>query len=133
MIFKGRFLAIKEGIYGISELNLNEDPIWIKEYIGKRLSKNKAGNIINNHSILGLDPNIINLLYYSPGSSIPVERSFSHLGKMIYKGSQFNKDEIKYYISAIYNKMITLPIVEEINTTGVVIQDWLAEFLGKEN
>ena len=112
---------------------MNEDPIRIKEYIGKRLSKNRAATIINNHYILGLDPNIINLLYDSPGSSISVERSFSHLGKMLHKGRQFNKDEIKYYISAIYNKIITLPTVEEIDTTGVVAQDWLAEFLAEEN
>ena len=64
--FKGRFLTIKEGMSGISELNLKEDPIRIKEYIGKRLSKNSATTIINNHSILGLDPNIINLFMILP-------------------------------------------------------------------
>ena len=52
-VFKGRFLTIKEGISGISELNLKENPIRIKEYIGKRLYNNNAEiTIINNYSIL---------------------------------------------------------------------------------
>ena len=76
MILKKRFLTIKEGISGTSELNLKENPIKIKNYIEKILSNNSAATIINTNYILGLDPNIINLLYDSPGSSISVERSF---------------------------------------------------------
>lgn len=59
-------MTIKGGFDVINKLNLNEYPINIKEYIGKRLTKNEVSTIINNCSSLNLRLTPISLLFDSP-------------------------------------------------------------------
>ena len=88
---------IKTGYNQLINLNLNDDPCVIKDYILKQLQKQDIMSIIN-FGNRNISPSIYACLHECPVTSIAVERSFSMLNKMLCEDRQFAKDNIfKYF------------------------------------
>ena len=99
---KGSVCTITEA-YGLLEnMQFDDDPCAIKDYIKKRLS-NSDLEIINCTN-LTIDPTSYALLQKAQPTSAAVERSFSMLSKLLRKDRNFDVKNVKKYIVLYYNK-----------------------------
>ena len=84
--------------YGLlKNMQFNDDPCTIKNYIKKRLSNSDLETIINCIN-LTIDPTSYALLQKTQPTSAAVERSFSMLNKLLRKDRNFDVKNVKKYI-----------------------------------
>ena len=90
--------------YGLlKNMQFDDDPCAIKDYINKRLSNSDLETIIN-CSNLTIDPTSYVLLQKAQPTSAAVERSFSMLNKLLRKDRNFDVENVKKYMMLYYNK-----------------------------
>ena len=90
--------------YGLlKNMQFDDDPCAIKNYINKRLSNSDLETIINCTN-LTIDPTSYALLQKAQPTSAAVERSFSMLNKLPRKDRNFDVKNVKKYMMLYYNK-----------------------------
>ena len=90
--------------YGLPKnMQFDDDPCAIKDYINKRLSNSDLETIINCTN-LTIDPTSYALLQKAQPISAAVERSFSMLNKLLRKDRNFDVKNVKKYMMLYYNK-----------------------------
>ena len=90
--------------YGLlKNMQFDDDPCAIKDYINKRLSNSDLETIINCTN-LTIDPTSCALLQKAQPTSAAVERSFSMLNKLLRKDRNFDVKNVKKYMMLYYNK-----------------------------
>ena len=90
--------------YGLlKNMQFNDDPCAIKDYINKRLSNSNLETIINCTN-LTIDPTSYALLQKAQPTTAAVERSFSMLNKLLRKDRNFDVKNVKKYMMLYYNK-----------------------------
>ena len=90
--------------YGLlKNMQFDDDPCAIKDYINKRLSKSDLETIINCTN-LTIDPTSYALLQKAQPTSAAVERSFSMFHKLLRKDRNFDVKNVKKYMMLYYNK-----------------------------
>ena len=90
--------------YGLlKNMQFDDDPCAIKNYIKKRLSNSDVETIIN-CSNLTIDLTSYALLQKAQPTSAAVERSFSMLSKLLRKDTNFDVKNVKKYMMLFYNK-----------------------------
>ena len=98
--------------YGLlKNMQFDDDPCAIKDYINKRLSNSDLETIIH-CSNLTIDPASDALLQKAQPTSAAVERSFSTLNKLLRKDKNFDVKNVKKYITikrpGIYTAWLSL-------------------------
>ena len=88
----------------VSSLSFNNDPIGIKIYLLKRLSKNDITKIMSTDEPHNIDPTLLVLLRNAQPTSIGVERSISSLGNLLRNNRRFEPENIISYMICYYNK-----------------------------
>ena len=90
--------------YGLlKNMQFDDEPCTIKDYISKRLSNSDLETIINCTN-LTVDPTSYALLQKAQPTSAVVERSFSMLHKLLRKDINFDVKNVKKYMMLYYNK-----------------------------
>ena len=90
--------------YGLlKNMQFDDDPCAIKNYIKKRLSNSDLKTIINCTNVT-IDPTSYALLQKAQPTSAAVERSFSMLSKSLRKDRNFDVKTAKKYMMLYYNK-----------------------------
>ena len=90
--------------YGLlKNMQFDDDPCAIKDYINKRLSNSDLETIINCTN-LTIDPTSYALLQKNQPTSAAVERSFSMFNKLLKKDRNFDVKNVKKYMMLYYNK-----------------------------
>ena len=90
--------------YGLlKNMQFDDDPCAIKDYIKKRLSNSDLEAIINctNSTI---DPTSNALLQKAQPTSAAIEKSFSMFSKFLRKDRNFDVKNVKKYMMLYYNK-----------------------------
>ena len=94
--------------YGLlKNMQFDDDPCAIKDYLNKRLSNSDLETIINCTN-LTIDPTSYALLQKAQPTSAAVERSFSMLNKLLRKDRNFDVTNVKKYMMLYYNKTTSL-------------------------
>lgn len=94
--------TIRDGFSHLKNLNFDDDPCNIKEYINKRLAKNDI-TVIVNHERNDISPADYALLENCQPTSCAVERSFSMLKHLMRKERNFLIQNVRHYIIMAYN------------------------------
>ena len=90
--------------YGLlKNMQFDDDPCAIKDYIYKRLSNSDLETIINCTN-LTVDSTSYALLQKTQPTSAAVERSFSMLNKLLRNNRNFDVKNVKKYMMLYYNK-----------------------------
>ena len=90
--------------YGLlKNMQFDDDPWAIKDYINKRLSNSDLETIIYCTN-LTIDPTSYALLQKAQPTSAAVERSFSMLNKLLRKDRNFDVKNVKKHMMLYYNK-----------------------------
>ena len=100
---EGSACAITKAYGLLKNMQFNDDPCAIKDYINKRLSNSDLETIINCIN-LTIDPTSYALLHKAQPTSAAVERSFSMLNKLLRKDKNFDVKNLKKYMMLYYNK-----------------------------
>ena len=100
---EGSACTITEAYGLLKNMQFDDDPCAIKNYIKKRLSNSDLETIINCTN-LTIDPTSYALLQKAQPTSAAVERSFSMLSKLLRKDRNFDVKNVKKYIMLYYNK-----------------------------
>ena len=101
---EGSACTITEAYGLLKNMQFDDDPCAIKNYIKKRLSNSDVKTIINCTN-LTIDPTSYALLQKAqPTSAAAVERSFSMLSKLLRKDRNFDVKNVKKYMMLYYNK-----------------------------
>ena len=87
----------------MKNMQFDNDPCAIKNYIKKRLSNSDLETIINCTN-LAIDLTIYALLQKAQPISAAVERSFSMLGELLRKDRNFDVKNVKKYMILYYSK-----------------------------
>ena len=95
--------TISEAYGLLKNMQFDDDPCAIKNYIKKRLCNSDLEAIINCTS-LTIDPTSYALLQKAQPTSGAVERSFSVLSKLLRKNRNFDVKNVKKYMMLYYNK-----------------------------
>ena len=95
--------TISEAYGLLKNMQFDDDPCAIKNYIKKRLCNSDLEAIINCTS-LTIDPPSYALLQKAQPTSGAVERSFSMLSKLLRKNRNFDVKNVKKYMMLYYNK-----------------------------
>ena len=101
---EGSACTITEAYELLKNMQFDDDPCAIKNYIKKRLSNSDLETIINCTN-LTIDPTSYTLLQKAQPTSAAVERSFSMLSKLLRKDRNFDVKNVKKYMMLYYNKM----------------------------
>ena len=91
-------------------MNLNDDPCHIKDYILRRLQKQDIMSIIN-FANRNISLSKYTSLHKCTVTSISVEGCFSMLNKMLYENREFAKDNIFKYFFFYYNHNVSIEVV----------------------
>ena len=90
--------------YGLlKNMQFDDDPCAIKDYINNRLPNSDLETIINCTN-LTIDPTSYALLQKAQPTSATVERWFSMLNKLLRKDRNFDVKNVKKYMMLYYNK-----------------------------
>ena len=100
---EGSACMITEAYGLLKNMQFNDDPCAIKNYIKKRLSNSDLETIINCTN-LTIDPTSYALLQKAQPTSAAVERSFSMLTKLLKKDRNFDDKNVRKYVMLYYNK-----------------------------
>ena len=87
----------------LKNMQFDDDPCAIKDYINKRLSNSDLETIINCTN-LTIDPTSYALLQKAQPTSAAVERLFSMLNNSLRKDRNFDVRNVKKYVMLYYNK-----------------------------
>ena len=87
----------------MKNMQFDDDPCAIKNYIKKRLFNSDLETIINCTN-LTIDPTSYALLQKAQPTSAAVERLFSMLSKLLRKDRNFDVKNAKKYMMLYYNK-----------------------------
>ena len=103
--FESSKYDIENGYRVLSELNIANDVVNIKQYINNRLKVNDIQDIVTlkNENI---SPACYVAYKKCPPTSISVERSFSMLKKILGKDRNFLPENVKKYMSLYYNSKV---------------------------
>ena len=102
---EGSVCTITEAYGLLKNMQFDDDPCAIKNYIKKRLFNSDLETIINCTN-LTIDPTSYALLQKSQPTSASVERSFSMLSKLLRKDKSFDVKNVKKYMMLYYNKSL---------------------------
>ena len=100
---EGSACAITKAYGLLKNMQFDDDPCAIKNYIKKRLSNSDLETIINCAN-LTIDPTSYALLQKNQPTSAAVERSFSMPSKLLRKDRNFDVKNVKKYMMLYYNK-----------------------------
>ena len=100
---EGSACTITEAYGLLKNMQFDDDPCAIKNYIKNRLSNSDLETIINCTN-LTIDPTSYALLQKSQPTSAAVERSFSMLSRLLRKDRNFDVKNVKKYMMLYYNK-----------------------------
>ena len=100
---EGSACTITEAYRLLKNMQFDNDPCIIKNYIKKRLSNSDLETIIN-CTDLTIDPTSYTLLQKAQSTSAAIERSFSMLSKLLRKDRNFDVKNVKKYMMLYYNK-----------------------------
>ena len=100
---EGSTCTITEAYGLLKNMQFDDDPCAIKNYIKKQLSNSDLETIINCTN-LTIDPTSYALLQKAQPTSAAVERSFSMLSKLLRKDRNFDVKNVKKYMMLYYNK-----------------------------
>ena len=100
---EGSACTITEAYGLLKNIQFDDDPCAIKNYIKKRLSNSDLETIIN-CTILTIDPTSYALLQKAQPTSAVLEMSFSMLSKFLRKDRNFDVKNVKKYMMLYYNK-----------------------------
>ena len=101
--FLEKACTITEAYGLLKNMQFNDDPCAIENYIKKRLSNSDLETIINCTN-LTIDPTSYALLQKAQPTSAAVERLFSMLSKLLRKDRNFDVKNVKKYMMLYYNK-----------------------------
>ena len=101
--FEKSTYTIQSGYDALSGINCLNDPVGIKLYLQDRLQKNDITSIVN-HFNDNISPDRYVSLKQCIPTSLPVERSFSLLKKMLSSDRHFSPINVPKYLSLYYNK-----------------------------
>ena len=99
---EGSACTITEAYGLLKNMQFDDDPCAIKNYIKKRLSNSDLETIINCTN-LAIDPTSYALLQKAQPTSAAVERSFSTLSKLLKKDRNFDVKNVKKCMMLYYN------------------------------
>ena len=102
---EGSACTITEAYGLLKNMQFDDDPCAIKNYIKKRLSNSDLETIIDCTN-LTIDPTSYALLQKAQPTSAAVERSFSMLSKLSRKDRNFDVKNVKKYMMLYYNKKV---------------------------
>ena len=97
---KGSACTITEAYGLLKNMQFDDDPRAIKNFIKKRLSNSDLETITNCIN-LTIDPTSYALLQKAPPTSAAVERSFSILSKLLRKDRNFDVENVKKIYNAV--------------------------------
>ena len=100
---EGSACTITKAYRLLKNMQFDDDPCAIKNYIKKRLSNSDLETIINCAN-LTTDPTRYALLQQAQPTSDAVERSFSMLSKLLRKDRNFDVKNVEKYMMLYYNK-----------------------------
>ena len=100
---EGKACTITEAYGLLKNMQFDDDPCAIKNYIKKRLSNSDLETMINCTN-LTIDPTSYALQRKAQQTSSAVERSFSMLSKLVRKDKNFDVKNVKKYMMLYYNK-----------------------------
>ena len=100
---KGSVCTIAEAYGLLKNMQFDDDPCAIKNYIKKRLSNSDLETIINCTN-LTIDPTSYALLQKAQPTSAAVERSFYMFSKLLRKDRNFDVKNVKKCMMLYYNK-----------------------------
>ena len=100
---EGSACTITEAYRQLKNMQLDDDPCAIKNYIKKPLSNSGLKTIINCTN-LTIDPTSYALLQKAQPTFAAVERSFSMLSKLLRKDRNFDVKNVKKYMMLYYIK-----------------------------
>ena len=100
---EGSACTITETYGLLKNIQFDDDPCAIKNYIKKRLSNSNLETIINCTN-LTIDPTSYALLQKAQPTFAAVKRSFSMLSKLLRKNRNFDVKNVKKYMMLYYNK-----------------------------
>ena len=100
---EGSACTITEAYGLLKNMQFDDHPCAIKNYIKKRLSNSDLETMIN-CTKLTIDPTSYALLQKAQPTSAAVERSFSMLSKLLRKDRNFDVKNVKKYMMLYYNK-----------------------------
>ena len=100
---EGSACSITEAYGLLKNMQFDDDPCAINNYIKKRLSNSDLETIINCTN-LTIDPTSYALLQKAQPTSAAVERSFSMLSELLRKDRNFDVKNAKRYMMLHYNK-----------------------------
>ena len=100
---KGSACTITKAHGPLKNMQFDDDPCAIKDYINKRLSNSDLETIINCTN-LTIDPTSYALLQKAQPTSAAVERSFSMLNKLPRKDRKIDVKNVKKHMMLYYNK-----------------------------
>ena len=102
---EGSACTITEAYELLKNIQFDDDPSAIKNYIKKRLSNSDLHvETIINCTNLTIGPTSYALLQKAQSTSAAVERSFSMLSKLLRKDRNFDVKNVKKYMMLYYNK-----------------------------
>ena len=101
--FEGSACTITEAYGLLKNMQFDDDPCAIKNYIKKRLSNYDLETIINCTN-LTIDPTSYALLQKAQSTSSAVENSLSMLSKLLRKDRNFDIKNVKKYMMLYYDK-----------------------------
>ena len=102
-LLEGSACTITEAYGLLKNMQFDDNPCTIKNYIKKRLSNSDLKTIINSTN-LTIDPTSYALVQKDQPTSAAVERSFSMLSKLLRKDRKFEFKNVKKYMMPYYNK-----------------------------
>ena len=100
---EGSACTITEAYGLLKNMQFDNDPCVIKNYIKRRLSNSDLETIINSTD-LTIDPTSYALLEKAQPTSAAVERLFFMLSKLLRKDRNFDVKNVKKYMMLYYNK-----------------------------
>ena len=100
---EGSACTIIEAYGLLKNMQFDDNPCAIKNYIKKRLSNSDLETIINCIN-LTIDPTSCALLQKAQPTSAAVERSFSMLSELLRNDTNFEVRDVKKYMMLHYNK-----------------------------
>ena len=100
---EGSACTIAEAYGLMKNMQFDDDPCAIENYIKKGLSNTDLETIINCTN-LTIDPTSYALLQKAQPTSAAVEKSFSMLNKLLRKDRNFDVKNVKKYMMLYYNK-----------------------------
>ena len=100
---EGSACTITEAYGLLKNMQFDDDPCAIKNYIKKRLSNSDLETVINCTN-LTIDPTSYAILQKAQPTSAAVERSFFMLRKLLRKDRNFDVKNVKKYMILYYNK-----------------------------